>query len=144
MWIGPKIPALDEINAFDMRYYKAILGDDAGAQALQQLTTVFAMFISAKPMMETMQAESRKLEGSPLASTMVMETVKSAEQMKAASGEQQSGRGDIGGMLARRMAGRGSSTPRSTVFTTTRELLTVATSANGEDVAVPAGFKEKK
>ena len=145
MWIGPKIPALDEINAFDMKYFKAIIGDDAGAQALQQLTTVFAMFISAKPMMDKMQAEGRKLAGSPLVTTMVMETVKSAAAVKAASGDQQSGGGGIGGMLSRRIAGRGAaSTPRSTVFTTTRELLTVATSAGADDVAIPAGFKEQK
>ena len=94
------------------------------------------------------QAEGHKLQGSPLVSTMVMETVKSAEQMKASGDSQQAGGGGggISGMLARRVAGRGaaSNTPRSTVFTSTRELLTVATSASAEDVAVPAGFKEKK
>jgi hypothetical protein len=93
MWLGPKIPSLDEINAFDMKYYKAIIGDDAGAQALQQMQTVFAMFPSVKPMMETMQAEGRKLQGTPLASTSVMETVKSAEEMKAAGDQQSSGGG---------------------------------------------------
>lgn len=141
MWIGPKIPALDEINAFNVKYFKAIIGDE-GAQALQQLTTVFAMFISAKPMMDTMQAEGRKLEGTPLVSTIVMENVRGADQKPA--DEPQSGGGGIGGMLARRIGGRGSSGPRSTVFTSTHEYLTVTTSASADDVAIPAGFKEKK
>lgn len=141
MWIGPKIPALDEINAFDVKYFKAIVGEE-GAQVLQQLTSVFAMFVSAKPMMDKMQAEGRKLQGTPLISTMVMENVRGAEQK--ASGEQQSGGGGIGGMLARRIAGRGSNSPRSTVFTSTHEFLTVTTSASADDVAVPTGFKEKK
>jgi hypothetical protein len=144
MWLGPRIPAVEEISAFDTRYFAAIIGEDAGAQALQQLTTLFAMIASAKPLMEKMREEGHKLAGTELASTMVMETVRSAEQVKGA-GDPGGGRG-IGGMLARRMAGRGAAnnTPRSTVFTTTRELLTVATSASAADVAVPTGFKEKK
>jgi len=33
---------------------------------------------------------------------------------------------------------------RSTVLTTTNEVLKVATSVTAEEVAIPAGFKEKK
>lgn len=144
LWIGPRIPALDEINEFHVKYMKAVMGEE-GAAAMQQMMMVFAMFVSAKPMMEKMQAEGKKLEGSMLASTMLMETVKSAEQMKAAGEQGGGGGGGIGGALARRMMrGRGQTEPRSTVMTTTQEFLTVTTSAAEADVAIPAGFKEKK
>lgn len=143
MWLGPRIPALDEIRDFDMKYVKAVMGDD-GAAAMQQLAMVFAMFASAKPMMEKLETEGRKLDGTPLQSTMVMESVKSAEAMKAAPDTQSAG-GGVGGMLAKRMMrGSGSGQARSTVLTTTHEMLTVATSAADGDVAIPAGFKEKK
>jgi hypothetical protein len=106
--------------------------------------------------MDQLMAEGRKLEGTPLASTMVMETVKSAEQMKAAAGSDQQSSGSasagmsgLGGMLSKRIVGNraasaDNNSPRQTTFTTTREVLTVAPSATAEDVAVPAGFKEKK
>jgi len=149
LWIGPKIAALDEIRDFDMKYVKAILGDDDAAAVMQQMTMLFAMFGNAKPAMDQMIAESRKLQGTQLASTLVMETVRSAEQAKAAASNQQSGGGGgIGGMLGRRIAGNraaaADNSPRQTTFTTTREILTMAPSASAEDVAVPAGFKEKK
>ena len=145
MWLGPRIPALDEIRDFDMRYMKAVMGDD-GAAAMQQMMTVFAMFASAKPMMEKLQTEGRKLEGTSLQSTMVMESVKSAEAMKAAPDQQTQGSSSgLSGMLAKRMMrGSGSGQARSTVMTTTHEMLTVATSAADGDVAIPAAFKEKK
>jgi hypothetical protein len=46
-------------------------------------------------------------------------------------------------MLARRML-RGKSEPRTTWLTTTSETQSIATSVSADDVAVPAGFKEKK
>ena len=50
-----------------------------------------------------------------------------------------------GGLAGRLMGGRGqSSGPRSTVFTSSREVLSVETSATDSDVAIPIGFKEKK
>lgn len=142
MWLGPRIAALDEIHQFDVKYMKAVMGEE-GAAAMQQLTAVFAMFGSAKPMMEKMQTEGPKLNGSPLHLTLVMESVKSAEQMKTASSQQQSSGGGMSGMLAKKMMG-GPPKQRSLVMTSITEVLTVATSAADADVAIPAGFKEKK
>ncbi len=87
-----------------------------------------------------MATETRKLQGSPVASTTVIESVKSAEQLKNAAPATPSG--GLGGMLARRMA-RGSSGPRSKVMTSANETLTIASAAPAEDVAIPAGFKLK-
>jgi hypothetical protein len=147
MWLGPPIAALDEIAAFDLKYFKAIVGAE-GMAALQQMTAVFAMFASAKPMMERMQAESRKLEGTQLDSTQTMDTVKSAEEMKAAAeAPAPAAGGGLGGLLARRMAGRRGGAgdgPRSTVLTTVHEFVTIATAASDADVAVPSGFRERR
>ena len=52
----------------------------------------------------------------------------------------------LGGMLARKMARKKAedASPRSTVFTSNHEVLSVEASAGDADVAIPAGFKEKK
>jgi hypothetical protein len=147
MWLAPRIEALDEIVAFDVRFIKAVYGEDAFAQ-MQQMATAFAMFSSMKPMMEKLQAENRNLQGTPLQSTILFEQVKSAAQAKAAAADQSSGSGGgglSGRLSGRLMGGRGqSSGPRSTVFTSSREMLAVETSATDSDVAIPIGFKEKK
>jgi hypothetical protein len=147
MWLAPRIAALDEISAFDLQYFKAIMGAD-GMAALQRMAAVFAMITSAKPMMERMQAESRRLEGTVLLSTSTMETVKSAEEMKAAAeAPPPSAGGGLGGLMARRLAGRRGGAgegPRSMVLTTVHEFMTIATSASDADVAVPAGFRERR
>jgi hypothetical protein len=146
-WIGPTIAALDEIRDFDLKYFKAVFGEE-GALAMQQMAALFAMFAGSQPMMQKMGAESAKLQGTPLQSTVVLERVKSAEQMKAASAQSgdSGGGGGLSGMLARRMtAGRGGSQQaRATVLTMMNEYVTVETSASDADVAIPAGFKEKK
>ena len=144
MWLAPRIAALEEIAQFDMKFMKAVMGE-SGTEAMQQLAALFALFGSAKPMMEKLQAEGQKLSGTPLQTTTVMERVRSAEEMKAAANQSQGGGGGIGGALARRMlAGRGQQQPRSTMMTIGNEMLTVTTSAADTDVALPAGFKEKK
>jgi hypothetical protein len=79
--------------------------------------------------------------------TMTIEGVKSAEQMKAAGQQQQSsGGGGIGGALAGRlMRGRGGPPQQRTkAFTSTHELISVANTVSDADLAIPAGFKEKK
>ena len=144
MWLAPKIPALDELGQFQLKFMKAVMGEDAMA-SMQQMAAVFAMFAAAQPMMQKMQAEGQKLQGTSLSSTMVMESVKSAEQMKAASSQPQSSGGGMSGMLARKMMGAGGPPKaRTTVLTTGSEYLSVGTTVVDGDVAIPAGFKEKK
>jgi hypothetical protein len=149
LWLAPKIAAVDDIRAFELRYFKAIVGEE-GAAVMQQMTMLFALFGNMKPAMDQLMVEGRKLQGTPLASTLTMETVRSPEQAKAAGNPDQArgGGGGLGGMLSRRLGGgRGGASdnsPRQTTFTNIRETLTVAPSATAEDVAVPAGLKEKK
>jgi hypothetical protein len=143
MWLGPAMPEMRELMDFQLKFMKAVYGEDFFAD-MQRMAGVLAMLPAFGTLTQRMQAESRKLEGYPLASTMVLETVRSEEQLKAAQSQQSTG-GGISGALARRMMGnRGQAQPRSKTLTTTSEVLSVGTSATDADVAIPAGFKEKK
>jgi hypothetical protein len=146
MWMGPKIAALDEIMDFQLRFFKAVYGESL-VMDVQQMAGMLAMYPSFKTMAEKMQAESGKMRGTPLSTTTVFESVKSAEQMKETSQQSSSSGGGsgIGGLLARRMMrGRGQAEQRTTTFTTQTDRLSVDTAVSAEDVAIPAGFKEKK
>lgn len=139
-WLAKTIPEMKEIQEFDLRYAKQIDSGAAGASA-EQLAAALVMFPGLEKAMARMQAEGSKLEGTPLESTMMVESVKSPEQM-AESEEEDSG-GGLGGMLARRLKKKKDQSPRSTVLTISHQVLNVSASVSPDDVQVPAGFKEK-
>ena len=139
-WMGPAIPAMKELAEFEMRYWKAIAPEASGISA-EQMAAVMAMYPMLKSAMERLKSEGSKLEGTPLATTMVFEGVKSKEQMTQQN--QQSSGGGIGGMLARRMMKRDEK-PRTVIFTMNHETLEVTPSVAAEELQIPAGFKEKK
>lgn len=146
MWIAPKVAALDEIMQFELKYFQAVYGEELGLDP-RQMAGVMAMFPSFKKMADQMAAEGRKMEGTPLLTTMTFESMRSAEEMKAAGSQQPSGGGGglsgrLGGMLARRMSGE--QKQRNLVLTTTVERLSVEPAVSAEDVAIPAGYREKK
>jgi hypothetical protein len=145
MWLAPRITALDELYQFELRAAKAIYGADLAAD-MQQMAGMMAAYPAFAEMARRMQAEGRKLQGTALSTSTVFEGVKSAEQMKAAGNQQsESGGGGLTGRLGRRLMGnRGEPQARSKVLTTTHELLSVGTSVTDVDVALPAGYKEKK
>jgi hypothetical protein len=144
LWLGPKIAALDEIAAFQMKFVKAVYGSvftGVNAQQAQQMSALLPGFATLS---QRMAEESRKLQGSPLASTSVLETVRSAEALKQGSTQAPSS-GGIGGALAGRLLGnRGAPQPRSKAFTMNHEYLSVETAAADADVQIPTGYKEKK
>lgn len=140
MWLAPRVPALDELAAFNLKFAKAVYGGYFSGVNAQQMGALSGMFPGIGGLYERMGTESQKLQGTALSTTTVIETVKSAEQM--ANAPKSSG-GGIGGMLARRMM-RGQSEPRTKTLTTTSETLSIASTASPADVAVPANFKEKK
>jgi hypothetical protein len=140
-WLGPEIPAMKELAEFEMRYAKAIAPEAEGVSA-EQMAAMVAMFPLIKQGMERMQQENVNLKGTPLASTMTAETVKSKEQL-AQESEGGGGGGGLGGMLARKMMKKDVK-PRSTIVTINHETLELGTSVAASDVEIPAGFKEKK
>jgi hypothetical protein len=144
MWLAEKIPAMAEILQFDRRYFEKLHGPLAAGMDAQQAAMAMALYPMIKDAMDRMQKESAGLQGTPLASTVTFEGVKSKEQMAQASSQGSSGGGGIGGMLARRMMKRKpeDQSARATIFTTDHQMLSIATSATDSDVAIPAGYKE--
>jgi len=139
LWLTPRVAAMAEVADFNVKYFKAVYGDTFAGLDLQQMNAISAMMPGFGAMMQRMAQEGRKLQGTVLASSMVLENVKSPEQVAAAPKPG----GGLGGMLARRMM-RGQTQQRTTAMTTTQETLSIAASASAEDVQIPAGFKEKK
>jgi hypothetical protein len=140
MWLASKIAALDEVTAFQLKYFQAVYGEALGIDP-QQVATVVAMFPSFQKMAGEMQTEGHKMQGTPLFSTTTFESMKSDEEMKSAGSQKPAG--GFGAMLAKKMGG-GPPQQRSLVMTTTLERLSVEPTASADDVAVPPGFKEKK
>jgi len=142
-WLGPLLPAMKELNEFDIRYYKQLAGNDVVGISAEQMATVLAMFPAVKQAMDRLKKEGPKLQGTPLATTVVFEAVKSKAAMEQPA-EKSSG-GGLGGMLSRKMAKKdNSASPRSMIFTSTHEVQDVSTSVAPADIDIPAGFKEKK
>jgi hypothetical protein len=138
-WLGPDIPAMKELAEFEQRYWKAIAPETAGISA-EQMAAVMAMYPMIKQAVDRMNRENVKLGGTPLATTMTFEAVKSKEQM--AQSQNSGGGGGLSGMLARKMMKKDDK-PRATIFTAMNETLEIATSVTPPDIDIPAGFKQK-
>ena len=150
MWLAPKVAALDEVIQFQLKYIKAVYGE-AFVADMQQMAGTVAMYPTFQPMATKMQAESGKLQGTPIVSTSTFDSVKSADDMKAAQQQQQQQPQDtsasgIGSSIAKRLMAKNQQAPssHSNVFTASHEVLSVAPAATADDVAIPANFKEKK
>jgi hypothetical protein len=159
MWMAPTIPAMQEQVAFMQRYMKKLLGSDTETMA-RGLAQAIAMYPQMKDAMDRMRKEGAKLEGTPVLTTMKIETVMSPEQAKAqaeSGGQPKMGLGGIagglGGMFGRKKkaeeppkegqpAAEGAKN-RATFMTSTTELLEVQTAVSAADVEIPAGFKQK-
>jgi hypothetical protein len=160
VWLGPDIPALNEISDFDQRYAKAMGEIFGSADSAQQMAMATAMYPGMKDMIGKMQAQSVNMNGSQILTEMVIETVKTQAQVSQEQNQSQNQTGEasgmpsirgLGGMLGRGLGRKkepegdaGKPKNRATVMTTTHELLKVATGVSDADVAMPAGFKEKK
>lgn len=138
MWLAPRIAALEEIAAFDRRYAEQLYGLSATMSA-DQLAALLAMHPGFEEAQKRLAAEGQKLQGTPLMTTLTLESVKNPEQQASAGGG--SGIGGMAGRLMRR--NRDKPGQKNRVFASTSETLSIATSVDAADVAIPAGFKEK-
>ena len=144
-WFGPDIPALKELIAFDMRYYKKLYGEESTVLGAEQMAMVMAMYPMLKQASDRLKQEGNKLSGTTLASVTTFEAVKSKAQLaQQQSSQENSGGGGLGGMLARKMKKPDEAKPRATIFTATHEFQEVGTSVDATSLALPAGFKEKR
>jgi hypothetical protein len=147
-WLAPKIAALKEIEDFDQRYalkMAEIMGIAGPGASVEQTAAMVAMYPGIQKAMEKVKAESKKvdMEGTSVANTLTITTIKSAAQVAQAERDDSQPTG-IGGFLAKKMMKKGDpSDPHSTLMASTTELLKVTPGATAADVAVPAGFKLK-
>jgi hypothetical protein len=142
VWMGPRIAALSEVGQFSARYATAVYGDALAGMG-QQFASLSAMYPGLLDAMKTMGEQMKKLDGTPLMTVQKTETVKSAAAMAQAQSSPSSG-GGLSGALARRMMGNKKPEQRSLLYTSTNETLSIDATASEADVAIPAGFKEKK
>lgn len=140
VWVAPRVAALDEITQFTMKFLQAVYGGDAVASA-QQMATVMAMYPSLQEMMTKLEEKTRALDGTVMTTVTKVETIKSAEAMKRSSAPPTGG---LGGALARRLGAGRAPEQRSLLLTSASETQSIDTSASDADVALPAGFKERK
>jgi hypothetical protein len=152
-WMTAPIPAMKEVQAFDRRYFEKISGMDAAAAA-QQMAQALAMYPGLRDLMGRARMEGTKVDGTAISTVTTIDAVASPEQQKqqADSDKQPESGAGLSGMLARKMMKKkqaeGGDTAsadksRSTIMTTTIDVLSVATTVGADAVSVPAGFKEK-
>jgi hypothetical protein len=138
-WLGPEIPEMRELAEFEMKYWKAIAPETALVSA-EQMAAMAAMYPLIKPAIDRMNQEKGSLKGTPLATVMTFDAVKSKAQLEQQSKD--SGGGGLSGMLARKMMKK-DDRPRATIFTMTTETLEIAKNVEAADIDIPAGFKQK-
>jgi hypothetical protein len=147
-WLAPTIASMKEMQDFHLRYGQKLQGGPATGASAEQMAAALAMYPMLREALSRVNKEGATLDGTPLATTLTVQAVKSAEQAAAAENEEESsGGGGLGGMLARKMkkkkADPDAPKDRATVMTTTHEVLSVSTSVAPGDVSVPADFKDK-
>jgi hypothetical protein len=162
-WLAPRIPSMQEIADFDRRYAEKLHGPSYAAMpSADQMAAAAAMYPMLAPALGRFNDERVNMDGTPVLTSMVTESVASPEQLQEQEKEkaQQNGNslgvptsvgGLIGGFGRRAIANRAqkkqqqeNSTPgRATVMTMNHELMKAVTSVSASDVAIPAGFKQK-
>jgi hypothetical protein len=152
VWLAPTIAAMSEIVQFDARYAQMLQGPMVTGASAEQMAAALAAYPGLRAGLGRMRAEGAKMEGTPILSTLTVDSVKSSEQLAAEQkpAERSSANsGTVGGLLgglARRRAARkeqaAGPAARATFMTTTTEVLSVAATVAAPDVAVPAGFKQ--
>ena len=169
MWMGPRIAATKEIQDFDRRFAEKMQYGSALA-GMEQMAAAMAMYPQMKQALGKFQTENVNMNGTPILTVMRMETVPDPSQRSSAQNSQEqrsedstsvtpSVRGVLGGLggFGRRKNKKSDSsadsasgaapagTPgRSSLLTMNHELVRVSGDVAESDLAIPAGFKEKK
>ena len=142
---------MKEVAAFRKRYFEKLSGMDTQAAA-EQMAQALAMYPQMKDVIGRARVEGAKVDGTPISTTANIETVASPEQkqQQADQEKQQDAGSGLSGMLARKMmkkksqdSAAGGDSSRSSLMTSTIEVLSVATSVSADAVSIPAGFKLK-
>ena len=142
LWLAAGLKARNDLAEFDRRYFEKLYGKSQAA-AMRDLAVLAATNPALGPGLERLQRETGQLQGQPVLSTIAVESVKKPEPPPEPQGETSSG--GLGGFLAKAVAKKivPNEEPRSTVVTSSNELLAISTTVTDADVALPAGYKPK-
>lgn len=147
MWMGPKIPAMREINDFHRRYFQKLYGNPAAE--MQQMAVLMATTPAFGKAMKVFSEKKNTLDGEPVRTNLTFETVAAPGQRGEAS-EASAGSatpsavvgGLLRGALKKRQEAKSPETAnRSKMFDSSNEVLRA--DSNAGDVSIPAGFKQK-
>jgi hypothetical protein len=141
MWMGPKIPAMREINAFNEKYYRQLYGDPTAE--MQQMAVLLATTPTFAKAMKELSKKRSSFEGEPIRTTLTFESVAAPGQQP----EEEESTSLVGGLLRGAMKkrqerkGEPAAPGHSKLFDSTSEILSASSSAAA--VAIPAGFKQR-
>jgi hypothetical protein len=149
-WLAPEVPELKEIAAFDLRYAQKmaeVFGFDPGRMkaTAEQMAQMMAAHPGLVQAIQKMREESAKLEGTPLATILSINLIRSAEQVAKAEKSDSEVSG-VSGFLAKKLmkkASGDSTNPKQALMTSTIETLKIATDVTPADVALPTGYRPK-
>ncbi len=154
MWLGPRIKEIDEIAQFHMRYAEK-LGILTAAQG-RDIAAALAAYPEMQKALKQMQDRKVNMNGSAVRTDLTFEIVagKQAEGQPPPDGAKAEDEGtptSIGGLfgkLGKKIAKKhddesGAAAGHTALVTGTVLLTKVASSVAADDVAVPAGFKQK-
>lgn len=162
MWLGPTIAEKKEIEQFELRYAKQLGLDKMVLQNAQQMMAMYQAAPGMQQAMEKFRKESVDMSGTSVKTVMTVDLVGEAGAGEE-GGEEGGGRPGLGGMLGglgkmfkkkgqdQEPAAKpepaktaGGKMQRSTLMTSTNEIISASHAVAAEEVAIPAGFKEKK
>jgi hypothetical protein len=157
-WLAPKIPAMQERIDFQLRYWTKLQGVGGSDElSADQLAAASAIYPMLKDAMKRVHTEGQHLDGTPIETTLTVEVVQSPEQQKETEKQQDDNAGSVGGLgglFARKMmkkkkaeddAGSASAPApgHARIMTMHNEVLSVSSTVDASEVAVPEGFKKE-
>jgi hypothetical protein len=154
MWLTPKIAAVKELEEFDLKVAKALYLPMAQEMAAQ-ITPAMGMYPGLGEAIGKLETEKVNMDGTAIMTVIRGDIVGNPEQQKAAAKQaEQPKQGGIPTSLGGLLGGLGrKAAPKKeepadgklpSFMTSTTELMNVSTVVSDAEVAIPAGFKEKK
>lgn len=150
LWIGPRVPALEELGKFNERYARKLYGAVAvPGMNMQTMAQVIAASPAFAGAMKAFAEKRDSLAGTPIRTTMTYEQVMAPGQENAEGGESAaSAEGAavkaLSGLFSRHRKKESNEGPsRSTLFTSTNEIRRADLTADPSKLAIPEGYRER-
>jgi hypothetical protein len=156
MWLAPRVAAMREVENFEKKYVQTLWGK-TGVD-LRSMTALLATAPAFGKAMKALQDKKVNMDGTSIRTAIRFETVadpRVRDDESASANPSAAAARMVGGLMKRmkrdksdaessEKSGASSAAGRKQLFNSNFEVLTAASSASAEDVAVPAGFTLKK